>query len=96
MRKIDKNILDSLGLSTIVFKYPTHSSIIETQFDPYFDKDYENYMIIKKEGGEIRLSNKVSFLHEGVNTDLIKGSATPSVIKIKDTELLDGFWWILP
>jgi hypothetical protein len=86
MKKINKNILDHLGLSTTVFKYPVYKGSIENLFDPNIDSDFKKYMLIKKESGQVRLSEEFSFTHE--NPD--------KILNIKEGDLLDGTWWVLP
>ena len=86
MKKINKDILNHLKLSGKIFKYPVTKGTIENMFDPNIDKDFEQYMVIKRDNGEVRLSKDIMFTHENTETTLI----------INDVDLLDGTWWVLP
>ncbi len=43
-------------------------------------------MLIKKDNGEIRLSEEFSFTHENLD----------KILNFKDTDLLNGTWLVLP
>ena len=85
MKKINKEILDHLQKSATLFNYPI-KGIIKNVFDPNIDTDFKKYMLIKKDNGEIRLSEEFSFTHE--NND--------KILNLKDSDLLNGTWWVLP
>ena len=85
MKKINKLILDHLGLSTTVFKYPVYKGSIENVFNPNIDSDFKKYMLIQKESGQVRLSEEFSFTHE--NSD--------EILNLKEGDLLDGTWWVI-
>jgi hypothetical protein len=86
MRKINNEISQSLQLSDTIFKYPVQKGIVENLFDPNIDKDFEKYMLIKNDNGEIRLSKVFMFTKENQE----------AILNIKSIDLLDGTWWVIP
>lgn len=86
MKKINIANFETLNLSDLIFKYPISKGVIEKQFDPKIDTDFEKYMLIKKDNNEVRLSKKVEFLKEN----------SEEVLSMRSNDLLDGTWWILP
>lgn len=86
MKKINKDILNRLQKSATLFNYPIIKGTIENVFDPNIDTDFKKYMLIKKDNGEIRLSEEFSFTHENLD----------KILNLKDTDLLNGTWWVLP
>ena len=86
MKKINKDNLGTLKLSAKIFKYPNTKGIVENMFDPNLDKDFKEYMLIKKEDGQIRLSEEFFFDRE--NND--------KILNLIDSDLLNGTWWVLP
>lgn len=86
MKKINHTILKHLKLSDKIFKYPFSHGIIENTFDPKYDKDFKEYMLIKKDNGQIRLSEEFMFIRE----------SSDKIINLKEADLLDGTWWVLP
>lgn len=85
MRKINTENFQKLQLSDTIFKYPVQKGIVENLFDPNIDKDFEKYMLIKNDNGEIRLSKETMFTKENLE----------AILNINSVELLDGTWWVL-
>jgi len=86
MKKINQDILKHIQLSAPIFKYPVNKRTVENIFDPNIDFDFKKYMLIKRESGQVRLSEEFSFSHE--NPD--------KILNIKESDILDGTWWVLP
>jgi hypothetical protein len=86
MRKINTENFQKLQLSDTIFKYPVQKGIVENLFDPNIDKDFEKYMLIKNDSGEIRLSKETMFTKENLE----------AILNINSVDLLDGTWWVLP
>ena len=86
MKKINKDILNHLQKSATLFNYPISKRTIENVVDPNTDTDFKKYMLIKKDNGEIRLSEEFTFTLE--NPD--------KILNLKESDLFNGTWWLLP
>ncbi len=86
MKKINHAISQRLNSLDYIFKFPVKKEIVENLFDPNINKDFEKYMLIGNDKGEIKFDTETIYMITNLET----------ISNITSADLLDGTWWALP